>query len=121
MQVETNADLPPPPTTPEEVAAVEQKWLDEVYKGDSLPELTLQVVIVSVFLGALMIAFNIYMGLKTGWGEGGSLIAEALAVNSGITGVPAVVVDERFLVPGAVDADQYERVLEHVRTERAAD
>ena len=54
MQVETNADLPPPPTTPEEVAAVEQKWLDEVYKGDSLPELTLQVVIVSVFLGALM-------------------------------------------------------------------
>ena len=44
-----------------------------------------------------------------------------LAVNSGITGVPAVVVDERFLVPGAVDADQYERVLEHVRTERAAD
>lgn len=78
MQVETNADLPPPPTTPEEVAAVEQKWLDEVYKGDSLPELTLQVVIVSVFLGALMIAFNIYMGLKTGWGEGGSLIAVIL-------------------------------------------
>jgi len=44
-----------------------------------------------------------------------------LAVNSGITGVPAVVVDDRFLVPGAVDVDQYERVLEHVRTERAAE
>ena len=60
-------DLPPPPTTPEEVAAVEKKWLEEVYKGDSMAELTLQVVILSVGLGALMIAFNIYMGLKTGW------------------------------------------------------
>jgi OPT family oligopeptide transporter len=78
MQVEPQEDLPPPPTTPEEVAAVERDWLERVYKGDSLPELTLQVVIVSVFLGALMIAFNIYMGLKTGWGEGGSLIAVIL-------------------------------------------
>ena len=73
-------DLPPPPTTPEEVAAVEKKWLEEVYKGDSMAELTLQVVILSVGLGALMIAFNIYMGLKTGWGEGGSIIAVILAV-----------------------------------------
>ncbi len=76
--VSTPQDLPPLPTTPEEVAAAEQKWLDEVYKGDSLPELTLQVVVLSIGLGALMIAFNIYMGLKTGWGEGGSLIAVIL-------------------------------------------
>ena len=76
--VSTPQDLPPPPQTPEEVAAVEQQWLDEVYKGHSLPELTLQVVVLSIGLGALMIAFNIYMGLKTGWGEGGSIIAVIL-------------------------------------------
>ena len=76
--VSTPQDLPPPPTTPEEVAAIEQKWLDEVYQGDSLPELTAQVILLSVGLGALMIAFNIYMGLKTGWGEGGSIIAVIL-------------------------------------------
>ncbi len=76
------ADVQPPsepaPTTPEEVAAIEARWLKEVYKGDSLPELTLQVVVISVFLGFLMICFNIYMGLKTGWGEGGSIIAVIL-------------------------------------------
>jgi len=69
---------PTPPQTPEEVAAVEQQWLDHVYKGHTLPELTLQVVVISVLLGALMVAFNIYMGLKTGWGEGGSIIAVIL-------------------------------------------
>lgn len=42
-----------------------------------------------------------------------------LAVNSGVTGVPAVVVDQKYLVPGAVDVEQYERVLEHVRSERS--
>jgi OPT family oligopeptide transporter len=67
-----------PPQTPEEVAAIEQRWLETVYKGHTLPELTLQVVVISVLLGALMIAFNIYMGLKTGWGEGGSIIAVIL-------------------------------------------
>ncbi len=44
-----------------------------------------------------------------------------LAINSGITGVPAVVVDDRYLVPGAVDVEQYEQVLEHVRGERSAE
>lgn len=42
-----------------------------------------------------------------------------LAVNSGVTGVPAVVVGERYLIPGAVDVEQYEEVLAHVRSERS--
>ncbi len=66
------------PQTPEEVAAVEQEWLETTYKGHTLPELTLQVIVISIFLGFLMISFNIYMGLKTGWGEGGSIIAVIL-------------------------------------------
>lgn len=71
-------DAPPPPSTPEEVTAAERYWLENVYRGDSLPELTFQVFVISLGLGALMIAFNIYMGLKTGWGEGGSIIAVIL-------------------------------------------
>ncbi len=78
MQVEAQPDAPKPPETPEEVAAYERDWLENTYRGDKLPELTLQVILVSIVLGALMIAFNIYMGLKTGWGEGGSLIAVIL-------------------------------------------
>ena len=75
MQVET-APAGARPTTAEEVAEVERHWLENTYKGDSLPELTLQVFLVSILLGALMIAFNIYMGRKTGGGEGGSATYE---------------------------------------------
>jgi len=42
-----------------------------------------------------------------------------LAVNSGINGVPAVVVADRYLVSGAVPADDYRAVLARVREERA--
>lgn len=66
------------PRSAEEVERAERHWLTHTYKGDKLPELTIQVILVSIGLGALMIAFNIYMGLKTGWGEGGSLIAVIL-------------------------------------------
>lgn len=40
------------------------------------------------------------------------------AINSGVTGVPAVVVDGRYLVGGAVDVEHYQRVLAQVRAER---
>ena len=70
------------PLTPEEVAAVEQRWLDTVYRGDKMPEFTVQVFFVAVLLSFLMVAFNIYMGLKTGWGEGGSVIAVAALVKA---------------------------------------
>jgi predicted DsbA family dithiol-disulfide isomerase len=41
-----------------------------------------------------------------------------LAVSSGINGVPAVVVADRYLVSGAVDVDHYRAVLARVREER---
>jgi predicted DsbA family dithiol-disulfide isomerase len=41
-----------------------------------------------------------------------------LAINSGVTGVPAVVVDGRYLIGGAVDVEEYQRALVHVREER---
>ena len=42
------------------------------------------------------------------------------AINSGVAGVPAVVIDGQYLVSGAVDTDHYRKVLAHVRSERDA-
>lgn len=43
------------------------------------------------------------------------------AIHSGITGVPAVVVDGKYLIGGAVDVEHYQRALAHVRAERASE
>jgi predicted DsbA family dithiol-disulfide isomerase len=39
----------------------------------------------------------------------------ATAVQSGIQGVPAVVVNRRWLIPGAVDVEEYRRAVAHAR------
>lgn len=41
------------------------------------------------------------------------------AINANISGVPAVVFDNKYLVSGAVDLDHYHQVLAQVRAERA--
>lgn len=43
------------------------------------------------------------------------------AQQAGITGIPSVVVDGRYLVSGAVDVEHYIRVVEHVEAERAGE
>jgi len=53
----------------------EQRWLAQVYRGDRLRELTVRSVVLGAFLAALMVTLNVYMGLKTGFGEGGALIS----------------------------------------------
>jgi predicted DsbA family dithiol-disulfide isomerase len=40
------------------------------------------------------------------------------AINAGIQGVPAVVVDGRYLISGAVEVDHYRAALAQVRSER---
>ncbi len=37
------------------------------------------------------------------------------ALNNGVNGVPAVVVDNRFLISGAVEVEQYQKALTHYR------
>lgn len=37
------------------------------------------------------------------------------ALSSGINGVPAVVIDNRFLISGAVEVEQYQKALAHYR------
>lgn len=43
------------------------------------------------------------------------------ALDRGITGVPAFLFEEEFLVPGAVDTDTFVRILEQMRAMRASE
>ena len=56
----------------------EEKWIKEVYQGDKLIELSLKVFLVGAILSVMLIASNIYVGLKIGFIQGGSLIAAVL-------------------------------------------
>ncbi len=65
--------------TNESIAIEEQEWLKNVYQGEKMPELTLKVFIVGTVIGLLLISSNIYLGLKTGLTQGGSVIAAIIA------------------------------------------
>jgi putative OPT family oligopeptide transporter len=58
----------------------EQYWRENVYQGDRLRENTARAVIAGCLIGIILVAVNIYMGLKTGFGEGGSIIAAILGL-----------------------------------------
>ncbi|PIS47656.1 MAG: peptide transporter [Elusimicrobia bacterium CG08_land_8_20_14_0_20_51_18] len=53
----------------------EIKWYKEVYKGDSMKQLTVRAVVMGAFLGGFMSLSNLYVGLKTGWGLGVAITA----------------------------------------------
>ena len=53
----------------------ELKWYREVYRGDSMKQLTVRAVVMGAFLGAFMSLSNLYVGLKTGWGMGVAITA----------------------------------------------
>ncbi len=59
----------------EEFERQEKKWLETIYKGDKVPEVTGKVLFAGAILGWVMVACNLYMGMKIGWTVGGSLIA----------------------------------------------
>lgn len=48
----------------------EMHWYLNVYRGDTMPQLTLRAVLMGSMLGGLMSLSNLYVGLKTGWGLG---------------------------------------------------
>ncbi len=65
--------------SPEErVEQEETLWLATTYRGHSEAELTLKALIPGILLGVLIVTYNVYMGLRTGWGEGGSILAAIL-------------------------------------------
>ncbi len=66
-------------STVDAAVEAERRWLETVYHHDREKELTPRVVLLSVLLGGLVVAFNLYMSLKTGLRFGGSIIAVLLA------------------------------------------
>lgn len=75
-----------PQDADEAEGAVPDELTPENHSGDPIYtpapgelQLTVRAVVAGCFLGTLISAMNIYFGLKTGWGIGGSLIAAILA------------------------------------------
>ncbi len=58
------------PKTQEEIDRVHSHWLNHVYQGDKVPQLTLRAVLMGGFLGSLMSISNLYTTLKIGWSFG---------------------------------------------------
>lgn len=54
--------------TPEDREA--RRWLEEVYQGDKVRQLSVRSVVSGMLIGGVMSISNLYVGLKTGWGLG---------------------------------------------------
>lgn len=62
--------------TPEER---DKYWLDKVYQGDEVRQLSVRAVLTGCLLGGIMSLSNLYVGLKSGWGIGVDIAAVILA------------------------------------------
>jgi len=47
-----------------------QRWLENVYQGDRVRQLTVRAIVTGMLIGGVMSISNLYVGLKTGWGLG---------------------------------------------------
>lgn len=56
----------------------EAQWRDQVFLGDKVPELTPRAIAAGMLLGVLIMSENVYMGLKTGITEAGSILSAIL-------------------------------------------
>lgn len=61
-----------------QIEAEEQHWRQNIFQGGTLPEFTTRAVIVGILLGVLVMSENVYMGLKTGITEAGSILSAIL-------------------------------------------
>ncbi len=55
------------------------EWLENVYQGDKVPQLTLRAVLMGGILGALMSVSNLYTSIKVGWAFGVAITACVLS------------------------------------------
>ncbi len=56
----------------------ERHWQEIVYRGDKMPELSSRAIVSGIFLGILVMSENVYMGLKIGITEAGSILSAIL-------------------------------------------
>jgi OPT family oligopeptide transporter len=57
----------------------ERYWVEHVYQGGSVPQLTVRAIIAGMVIGAVMCLSNLYVILKTGWSLGVTITACILA------------------------------------------
>jgi uncharacterized oligopeptide transporter (OPT) family protein len=57
----------------EEAAA--REWLENVYQGDHVRQLSVRSIVTGMLIGGVMSISNLYVGLKTGWGLGVTITA----------------------------------------------
>src|SRR5437868_5702937 len=74
---DSNPSSPPPPDQPvdanEDRAA--REWLENVYQGDTVRQLSVRSIVTGMLIGGVMSISNLYVGLKTGWGLGVTITA----------------------------------------------
>src|SRR3954447_17018844 len=68
---------PREPLSPEDRDALD--WLENVYQGDRVKQLSVRSVVTGMLIGAVMSVSNLYVGLKTGWGLGVTITACIIA------------------------------------------
>ena len=67
------------PAEPASFEDAQRHWLENVYQGDDVPQLTVRAVLMGGFLGALMSISNLYTTLKVGWSFGVAITACVLS------------------------------------------
>lgn len=72
-EVKENATAP----LPEDVEA--RRWLETVYQGDTMRQLSVRSIVTGMLIGGVMSISNLYVGLKTGWGLGVTITACIIA------------------------------------------
>lgn len=62
-----------------DTAHSEHEWYGQVYRGDSMPQLTWRAVIMGAVIGMFMSAANLYTTLKIGWSFGVAITAVVIS------------------------------------------
>src|SRR3989304_2718216 len=60
----------PPMPAGHDAEAMDRWWVENVYRGDKMRQLTVRAIVSGMLIGGLMSVSNLYVGLKTGWGLG---------------------------------------------------
>ena len=70
---------PPADTGPASVDRQAQWWLENVYQGDKVRQISVRAIVTGMLIGGVMSISNLYVGLKTGWGLGVTITACIIA------------------------------------------
>jgi uncharacterized oligopeptide transporter (OPT) family protein len=72
----------PPSASPTHLSDEDRQavwWLENVYQGDTVRQLSVRSIVTGMLIGGLMSISNLYVGLKTGWGLGVTITACIIA------------------------------------------